>query len=174
MNAALVAGCDIQYSKRIVLFLFIISGDILITTKRNTTKRSATREREYMMTSVNGNIFRVTGPLTGNSPVTGEFFSHKGRWRRALVFSLICVWINGWVNNREAGDLWRYHAHYDVIVMFHVKWHTNLLKPGKAYMRRRIRLSLVPLMACPLPPLSHCLRQCWYKFICTKHFCQIG
>ena len=21
------------------------------------------------------------------------------------MFSLICVWINGWVNNREAGDL---------------------------------------------------------------------
>ena len=27
-------------------------------------------------------------------------------------------WINGWVNNREAGDLRRHLAHYDVIVMF--------------------------------------------------------
>ena len=34
------------------------------------------------------------------------------------MFSLICVWINGWVNNREAGDLRRYLAHYDVTVMF--------------------------------------------------------
>ena len=42
---------------------------------------------------------------------------HKGQWRGALMFSLICVWINGWVNNREAGDLRRYHAHYDVPVM---------------------------------------------------------
>ena len=42
---------------------------------------------------------------------------HKGQWRWALMFSLICVWINGWVNIREAGDLRRYHAHYDVIVM---------------------------------------------------------
>ena len=25
--------------------------------------------------------------------------------------------MNGWVNNREAGDLRRYRAHYDVIVM---------------------------------------------------------
>ena len=33
------------------------------------------------------------------------------------MFSLICVWINGWVNNREAGDLRRYLAHYDVTVM---------------------------------------------------------
>ena len=24
---------------------------------------------------------------------------HKGRWRRALLFSLICVWTHGWVNN---------------------------------------------------------------------------
>ena len=42
---------------------------------------------------------------------------HKGQCRGTLMFSLICVWINGWVNNREAGDLRRYHAHYDVIVM---------------------------------------------------------
>ena len=34
------------------------------------------------------------------------------------MFSLICVWIKGWVNNREAGDLRRYRDHYDVIVMF--------------------------------------------------------
>ena len=33
------------------------------------------------------------------------------------MFSLICVWINDWVNNREAGDLRRYRAYYDVIVM---------------------------------------------------------
>ena len=39
---------------------------------------------------------------------------HKGQWRGALMFSVICAWINGWVNNREAGDLRR---HYDVIVM---------------------------------------------------------
>ena len=42
---------------------------------------------------------------------------HKGKWRGALVFSLICASINGWVNNREAGDLRPYRAHYDVIVM---------------------------------------------------------
>ena len=48
------------------------------------------------------------------SPVNSTY---KGQWRRALMFSLICAWINGWVNNREAGDLRRYRAHYDVIVM---------------------------------------------------------
>ena len=42
---------------------------------------------------------------------------HKGQWRGALMFSLICVWINDWVNNGEAGDLRRYRIHYDVTVM---------------------------------------------------------
>ena len=52
----------------------------------------------------------------GNSPATGEF-PHKGQWRGALMFSLICTW-NGWVNNRAAGDLRRHRAHYDVTVMW--------------------------------------------------------
>ena len=42
---------------------------------------------------------------------------HKGQWRGALVFSLICAWINGWVNNGEAGDLRCLRAHYGIIVM---------------------------------------------------------
>ena len=33
------------------------------------------------------------------------------------MFSAICVWINDWVNNREAGDFRRYRGHYDVNVM---------------------------------------------------------
>ena len=52
----------------------------------------------------------------GNSPAPVNF-PHKGQWRGALMFALICVWINAWVNNRKAGDLRRYCAHYDVIVM---------------------------------------------------------
>ena len=48
------------------------------------------------------------------SPVNSP---HKGQWRGALMFSLICTWINGWENNREAGDLRGHRAHYDVTVM---------------------------------------------------------
>ena len=33
------------------------------------------------------------------------------------MFSLICAWTNGRVNNRDAGDLRRHRAHYDVTVM---------------------------------------------------------
>ena len=48
------------------------------------------------------------------SPVNSP---HKGQWRGALMFSSICAWINRWVNNREAGDLRRHRAHYDVTVL---------------------------------------------------------
>ena len=64
----------------------------------------------------------------GNSPVPVNSL-HKGQWRGAFMFSLICARINGWVNNREAGDLRRYRAHYDVIVMrrdyVHWSWYTH-------------------------------------------------
>ena len=48
---------------------------------------------------------------------------YKGQWRGALMFSLICVWINSCVNNRKAGDLRRYRIHYDVTVMTIMKPH---------------------------------------------------
>ena len=54
----------------------------------------------------------------GNSPVPVNS-PHKGQWRGALVFSLICTRINGWVNNDEAGDLRRHRFHYDVTVMLY-------------------------------------------------------
>ena len=46
------------------------------------------------------------------SPVNSP---HKGQWRGALRFSLICTRINGRVNNLEAGDLRCHSAHYDVM-----------------------------------------------------------
>ena len=57
------------------------------------------------------------------SPVNS---SHKGQWRGALMFSFIFVWINSWINNREAGDMRRYRAHYDVIVMYLFQRQLNL------------------------------------------------
>ena len=53
------------------------------------------------------------------SPVNSP---HKGQWRGALMFSLICARINGWANNGDAGDLRRHLAHYDVIVMTSAIW----------------------------------------------------
>ena len=48
------------------------------------------------------------------SPVNSP---HKVQWRGALVLSLTCAGVNGWLNNREAGDLRRHGTHYDVTVM---------------------------------------------------------
>ena len=60
---------------------------------------------------------RVTGHLGG------EFIGH--RWipltktSDAELWCFLCSapWINRWANNREAGDLRRHRAHYDVIVI---------------------------------------------------------
>ena len=67
------------------------------------------------------------------SPVNSP---HKGQWRGALMFSLICARINGWVNNRVAGDLGRHLANYDVIVMC-----LNLLIRTMFTYARHIRLN---------------------------------
>ena len=71
------------------------------------------------MMSSNGNIFRITGHLCREftSPPPPPVNSpHKGQWHGALMFSLICIWINGWVNNREAGDV-------SVMTYVSVRWH---------------------------------------------------
>ena len=51
---------------------------------------------------------------------------HKGQWRGALMFSLICTWTNAWVNNRDFGDLRRHLTHYGVAIMLsHCKLRTH-------------------------------------------------
>ena len=70
-----------------------------------------------MMTSSNGNIFHITGPLCV------EFTDH--RWipltkasdAELWYFLWSTPWIDGWVNNREAGDLRLHFAPNDVIAM---------------------------------------------------------
>ena len=49
----------------------------------------------------------------GNSPVP---VNSRTKASDAELWSFLC-WINGWVNNREAGDLRRNRTHYDVNVM---------------------------------------------------------
>ena len=56
--------------------------------------------------------YRLFGRGIHRSPVKSL---HKGQWRGALMFSLICTRINGYVNTGEAGDLRRHRANYDVI-----------------------------------------------------------
>ena len=73
--------------------------------------------RDHMMTSWNGNILRVTGHLCGE--FTGPRWIPRTKANDAELWCFL--WSapkkNGWVNNREAGDLRRHRAHRDVIVM---------------------------------------------------------
>ena len=81
-----------------------------------------------MMTSSNWNIFRVTGHLCGesvNSP-------HKGQWGGALMFSLNCAWINGWVNNDDVGNLRRQVVRTAGQIIFSLS-HLNIKHAGKPY-----------------------------------------
>ena len=72
----------------------------------------------FMMTSSNGNIFRVTDPLCG------EFTCY--RWVPLTKTSDTELWCflwpapekNGCINNDKAGDLRRHRALHDVTVMF--------------------------------------------------------
>ena len=63
------------------------------------------------------------------SPVNSP---HKGQWRGALMFSLICARTNGWVNNRGAGDLRHHRTHYDVIVMESINYWVTLFPISQA------------------------------------------
>ena len=63
-------------------------------------------------TAIDENLIKVRGIHL--SPANSI---HKGQWRRALMFSLICARTNCWANHADAGELRRHRAHYDVIVM---------------------------------------------------------
>ena len=97
------------------------------TSKQQNRGHLSSTKRIIIMASSNGNIFRVTGHVRGihRSPVNSP---RKDQWRGALMFSLICTWMNDWVNNREAGDFRRHRAHYDVTVMYSDDHVFNCLK----------------------------------------------
>ena len=83
---------------------------------------------------------------------------HKGEWRGALIFSLICVWRNGWVNNGEAGDLRRHFAHYDITVINH------MISPGPM---QGSWMSLLPSTNTQIKKQS---KLCAYLLKCTVRF----
>ena len=126
----------------------------------------------------------------GNSPILGEFPAqrpvarrrywpfvqgihrspvnspHKGQWRGALVFSVICVWINGWVNNREASDLRRYRAHYDVIVM--CPWMSKVSGNKSRRCKCNSPTSITPYPTNSWPVFHPCLSNRYHAIISTS------
>ena len=98
------------------------SYDELVHSKVNilvvTTQKFDETSQKYHDDVIKWNYFLRYWPFvrgihrsTVNSP-------HKGQWSGALMFSLVCARMNGWVNNREAGDFRRHGAHFDVIVIW--------------------------------------------------------
>ena len=77
------------------------------------------------MTLSNWKSFRVAGRLC--SEFTGRWWFPRTKANdTGLWFSLICAWINSWVNNGEAGYLRHHRAHYDVIVMLNTFVNSSL------------------------------------------------
>ena len=101
---------------------------LLIPTMNNFI--SSLSARYYMMTSSNGNIFCVTGHLCGE--FTGHGWIPRTKASDAELWCFLCwAWINGLVNNPEAGDLRRYRAHCDVIVMNNRKYIPTIRRPAE-------------------------------------------
>ena len=134
----------------------------------------------------------------GNSPVPGEFPSQRPVTRSFDVFL-----INGWVSNREAGDLRRHRAHYFVIVMM-----TQTVAAVCATYWYQVRFSkespfdsrLIFVIFSVVPPtllhnrsrtllralfiLNHAVTSVWFRFILawlvgeyftlTRTFCQFS
>ena len=102
------------------------------------------------------------------SPVNSP---HKGQWRAALMLSLICFWINGWVNHGEAGALRRHRAHYDVIVMDVPVWYVFWIPmchpcwPDDVIQNGRLDLveSIDDILPCTFQPnvMTHLLAFAW-------------
>ena len=99
---------------------------LLFNTVQYNTKLHRASQRQTVNTQINlGTLWwrhqmeppsALMAICAGNSPVTGEFPAQRPVLR-ALMFSLICVWINGWINNGAADDLRLHRTHYDVSVM---------------------------------------------------------
>ena len=110
-------GCTIYYFKNL-LRLFIHGLLTFFSSQYFLLKRVV--KVDCMMASSNGNISALLAPCAKKPPV--KFPSqHKGQWRGALMFSLICTWTNCCVNSRDAGDLRRHRPDYDVTVMVRIK-----------------------------------------------------
>ena len=124
-----------SYIFRFMLHLFLtFQGPTFVTDECHIGNRFAWRfpgkQCANIMTSSNGNIFRVTGHLCG------EFTGH--RWipftkasDAALWYFLWSAWINGWVHNSEVGDLRCHHSHYGITVVWLQRqtWFVSLWRP---------------------------------------------
>ena len=74
-----------------------------------------------LMTYKKGTFSALLALCAGNSPITGEFSITKASDTELWCSSLIYARTRGWVNNRDAGDMRRYRAHYDVTLIKEIR-----------------------------------------------------
>ena len=110
------------------------------------------------------------------------YVPHKGQCRGALMFSLTCAWINGWANNREAGDLRRHRAHCVVTIkaVFNSQWAgklDNLQLPMRLWLcYHSIKFNKLPLVITVCIVSQHMLHKYtsyipsinWFPLRCCK------
>ena len=127
----------------------------------------STSFKQIMMTSSNGNIFPRYWPFVRGIHRSPMNSPHQGQWRGALMFSLTCVWINGWVNNREAGDLRRYRANYDVIVL-HITDYCCL----KLYNWKKFNSFMIIGFGSPVTTVQYHKMPCLYMMSACMEMCR--
>ena len=140
---------------------------------------------QFMMTSSNGNIFRVTGPLCGDFTGPGEFLAQRPVTRSFDVFFLLRLnkrlskQPRGWWFETAPWSLWRqcnvllfyrvcFAAHYwlwniptTIISELYIYIHLNSLGPSDAIWWQRSGSTLAQVMGGCLTAPSHYLNQCW-------------
>ena len=105
----------------------------------------------------------------GNSPVTGAFPA-QGPVTRSFDVSLICAWINSWVNNREWGwwfetpsrSLWRPCNESATYRRSRVAIHSVLARRSLRSTLSTLALTEIPFVStCTIFSATNCFNQ-WY------------
>ena len=117
----MVSFSIMSYSQNLFC-LQLFKTPVLYSVKCTTMMNITWKIIQFMMTSSNGNIFHIIGQVC--EEFTGHLWIPRTKASDAQLgcFFHIYARINAWVNNREAGDLRRHRAHYDVIVLLF--WNT--------------------------------------------------
>ena len=145
------------------LWRYLVSTSHLPASKCNTCRSGLSRtvlsynSNKIMMTSSNGDIFRVTGPLCG------EFTGHRWIPRTKAIDAELCMQKNeryirmgkqykfdSTRNNTHMHTLhWNLHQYFRPR-SYRPYMRINLLRPNDAYMLHQPRPSLVHIMVCRL------------------------
>ena len=109
-----------------------------------------------IMTSSNGNSFPRYWSFVRGIHRSPSDSPHKGQWRGALMFSLLCTWINVWANNRDAGDSTRHRAHYIVISQNSVLMGSAVIKSSldRFHLKADIQFGLQIALVMQTPDLN--------------------